>query len=81
MQRQRRPHGVFQRAPVHYRQRTRQAQAHGAGIAVGRVAKARGTAAEDFRFSLQLYVDFKTDHRLVGGQDLRALSYFGHGEF
>ena len=52
--------------PVEHRQGARQSQTHRADVRVGRRAKPRRAATEDFGGGEQLGVDFQPDNGLVG---------------
>jgi len=66
VERQRRLDGKVERAPVHHRQRPRQAETNRAGRRVRRLAKRRATAAEKLCPRQELNVDFQTDDGAVG---------------
>ena len=54
----------FHGAPVEHRQRARKPEADRTGVDVGRRAKLRAAAAEQFARRLQLRMDLETDDRL-----------------
>src|SRR5881397_1894763 len=61
---QRRPHRELQRVLVRHRQGSRQAEAYGADVGVGRGPEGSRAAAEHLRQRAQLHVRLEPDHRL-----------------
>jgi hypothetical protein len=75
--------GQVEGTPVEDRQRSRQAQAHGARRRVGRQAEPGAAATEQLGFRQQLNVDFQADddsiRQLRHGSSLRVRSGSGYG--
>ena len=72
-ERESRPDGELDGAPVQDRQRARQAETHGTDMRVGGRAEARAAAAEELALCLQLRVNLETDDGLVRHADAGVL--------
>src|SRR5258708_14450690 len=84
MQREGSPGSHFDRALVEQRKRTWKAEAHRAGVGIGRVAETCRAATENLRLGQQLDMDFQPDDRLVFREQFRRdggriWSGFSHG--
>ncbi len=72
IQRQRGQHGKLHGLGIQYRERARQADAHGTNVGIRLRTKSIRAAAKNLARGEQLHVHFEADHRLVLGENVRG---------